>query len=222
MQARFYREVRFPQLFLAPNKAARSGWLLAAVLTLLTLFWLFYRAVVQPAWIGRLPDPAYELLRLVETANAITLALLWAVLGWRRWQRQRSTPLPPVVSVNDLYALSPGAFERYVGGLFRRKGYKVKLRGRSGDLGVDLEITRRDGRRAIVQCKRYRHTVGAEIVRELFGTLIHERVSHGFLVTTADISDAAREWAANKPLTLIDGDLLVQIATALAAEEADR
>jgi restriction system protein len=66
-----------------------------------------------------------------------------------------------------------------------------------------------------VQCKRYRNAIGPDIVRELFGTMIHERVHHAFLVTTASISDSAREWAAHKPMTLIDGPTLVQIAAAL-------
>ncbi|UCC50822.1 MAG: restriction endonuclease, partial [Anaerolineaceae bacterium] len=54
-----------------------------------------------------------------------------------------------------------------------------------------------------------------DIVRELFGTMIHERVHHAFLVTTADISDAARQWATHKPMTLIDGPTLVDIASSL-------
>ena len=52
-------------------------------------------------------------------------------------------------------------------------------------------------------------------MRELYGTLIHEKVAHAFLVTTADISDAAREWARGKPMTLIDGKMLVQVVTAV-------
>jgi restriction endonuclease Mrr len=52
-------------------------------------------------------------------------------------------------------------------------------------------------------------------VRELLGTMIHEQVHHAFLVTTADISPAAREWAQTKPMTLIDGQTLVALAEAL-------
>jgi restriction system protein len=114
-----------------------------------------------------------------------------------------------------MYELSPKAFEHYVAGLYRRKGYHVVVRGRSGDHGVDLELTSAGGRRAIVQCKRYRDTVGEEIVRGLFGTLLHETAHHAFLVTTADISAAARAWAAGKPMTLIDGTTLVEIAAAV-------
>jgi restriction system protein len=106
-----------------------------------------------------------------------------------------------------------------VAAIFRRKGYQVRLTGGSGDHGVDLELhDLRSSRRAIVQCKRYQNTVGEELVRELYGTLLHELAYHAFLVTTADISDAAREWAQGKPITLIDGAALVEIDAALFAE----
>ena len=114
-----------------------------------------------------------------------------------------------------MVALDPTAFETYVATLFRQKGYRVKHRGRRGDRGVDLELTDAGGRRAIVQCKRYRHTVGPDTIRELYGTMIHERVHHAYLVTTADISSAAREWAGYKPMTLIDGPHLLKIAASL-------
>ena len=72
---------------------------------------------------------------------------------------------------------------------------------------------------AIVQCKRYQNTVGAELVRELYGTLMHEKALHAFLITTADISSAAREWAQGKPITLIDGATLMAIAAALESSK---
>lgn len=216
MLARFNWQLRLPSRTLSthPGRGYRYGRILIIALTILFSLWLIYRYLVSPAWLASLPHVLLELSTLAEMAGGVTLALLWAVL-W--WYGRAHRAAPPVVRVDDLYALSPGDFERFVAELFRRKGYKVKLRGRSGDLGVDLEVTQPSGRRAVVQCKRYRSTVGSEVVRELFGTLIHERAVHGFLVTTADISDAAREWAYDKPLTLIDGATLVDIAAAMQA-----
>jgi restriction system protein len=204
------------QLTAVTRLAGRRGWRLITLLSLGFAVWLGYRYLGRPAWPERLPVTLVEILSLSEAAAAFTLSFLWLVLGWRAYRRGQGGQAPmPALSVEALYALSPADFERYVGRLFRRKGYRVRVRGRSGDLGVDLEITRRGGKRAIVQCKRYRHTVGAEVVRELYGTLIHERVAHAFLVTTADISDAARKWAAGKPMTLIDGDMLAQLTAVL-------
>lgn len=196
--------------------AYRRGIVLIGILTLWLLGWLILRWLLQPPWFDRLPTAFVEAIALVETAGAFTLAFLWAALGWqfRRGQRENGEP-PPIMTLDKLQSLSPKAFERYVAGLFRQRGYTVVLRGSSGDLGVDLELTGPQGRRAIVQCKRYQNTIGAEIVRELFGTMIHEGVMWAFLVTTAEISDAARDWAAGKPITLIDGATLLEVAWAM-------
>lgn len=183
------------------------------MLTAVYFIWLLIRAVSQPAWLTHLPSLLSELMRLAEIGWLATLLVLWGLVWWRNRQEE-TRPLAPL-SLEELYNLHPAEFERYVARLFRQKGYKASVRGRSGDLGVDLVVTRKGGKRAIVQCKRYRNTIGPDIVRELYGTLIHEGVSHAFLVTTADISDSARTWAQGKPMTLIDGPTLVAIAGSL-------
>lgn len=195
------------------SRGYASGWLILAFLSAFVGGWFMYRLLFRPEWPGALPPAVVELLNLVEVAAAFTLIVLWAGLLWRRGAGHASKP-GKALNLNQMYALSPKAFEHYVAGLFRRKGYRVIVRGRSGDHGVDLELSS-GGRRAIVQCKRYRDTVGEEIVRGLFGTLLHEAAHHAFLVTTADVSDAARNWAAGKPITLIDGPTLVKIAAAI-------
>lgn len=180
-------------------------------MTALFALWGLWRYGVAADVVSRAPGWVEDLLSLLTGAGFLTLLALWTLLYW---QRRKSGDLlsQPFMTVEQLYNLSPRAFEHYVAELFERRGYRVEIRGRSGDLGVDLALTRSDGRRAIVQCKRYRHTIGPEIVRELFGTMVHELAAHGFLVTTADISDSARAWAAGKPITLIDGRTLVGLS----------
>lgn len=194
--------------------AARRGLLIIGLLTAAFLAWSSYRAFVRPMWVTILPPALAELLSLLEAAAAFTIGFLWFAIWWRRGRG--TDPDLSSLGVDELYALSPSEFEQFVAVLFRKKGYRVQWRGRSGDHGVDLELVKPGGQRAIVQCKRYRNTVGPDIVRELYGTLIHERAVHAFLVTTADISDAAREWAQYKPITLIDGDTLAEVAAVLA------
>lgn len=195
------------------KKSRRHGRIIIFSLTAGYLIWLFVRIVSQPDWLSALPPILEELIQVAELAGLLTLALLWGVLWWRG-RREMPIAIQPLYREN-LYALNPYDFERYVATLFRSKGYRVQLRGRRGDAGVDLMLSQQGGKRAIVQCKRYRRPIGPDIVRELYGTLIHERVSHAFLVTTADISDSAREWAQGKPMTLIDGTSLAHIAAAL-------
>lgn len=200
------------------EKSVGSGRLIIVLLTAVFLLWLFVRLISQPEWLLALPSLWAELLRVAELAGLLTLGLLWGVLWWHGRQDQPHAIQP--LNRDKLYSLDPYDFERYVAALFRSKGYRVQLRGRSGDAGVDLMLTQRNGKRAIVQCKRYRRPIGPDIVRELYGTLIHERVSHAFLVTTADISDSAREWAQGKPMTLVDGASLAMIAAVLDEKSA--
>lgn len=184
---------------------ARSALAVAILLTALYLGWVVYRWALDPAWFGRLHPRTVELFDLAEWGGLVTLCALWGLIVWQaRRRRQRR----PTLTRAQLQAVSPAEFEQYVADLFRRKGYTVTLRGRSGDMGVDLELLKANGQRAIVQCKRYQNTIGPDVVRELYGTLRHERVAHAFLVTTADISRSARTWADGKPLTLIDGAML--------------
>ncbi|MCP4362767.1 MAG: restriction endonuclease [Chloroflexi bacterium] len=200
-----------PHLTTRPSTRPKmSSRLMIGILTAVYLLWLFVRLVSRPDWLANLPPTIDELLRLAEIAGFVTLTLLWLMLWWRG-QRKTAVTVHPL-DIEELYALNPYEFERYVADLFRRKGYRVKLRGRRGDNGVDLMLTQANGKQAIVQCKRYRNTIGPDIVRELYGTLMHERVAHAFLVTTADISHSARTWAQGKPMTLIDGAVLAHLA----------
>lgn len=191
---------------------SRLTWVLS-FLTGLFMLWALWRYGVAADSFARAPAWLGELAGLLTAAGFLTLIILWVVVGWQRIEAQRVGHVP-TMTLDELYALSPRDFEHYVAALFMRRGYKVELRGRTGDLGVDLALTQFDGRKAIVQCKRYRHSVGPEIIRELFGTMVHERAAHGFLVTTAEISDGARAWAADKPITLIDGQTLVRLGKA--------
>ena len=204
---------------LSYKNADRIGLLILSGGTAVFLLWLIYDIFYQPPWLQNLPPTLSEFVTLSETAGAFTLCFIWAALGWRWRHKKRAPASSPTLSVDEMYALSPGEFEKYVGQVFSKKGYQTKLRGGSGDHGVDVELTQENGKRAIVQCKRYRHTVGSDIVRELYGTLIHERAAHAFLVTTAEISHAARKWAQYKPLTLIDGETLAAIAVAVSTAD---
>jgi len=188
-------------------KPKLSTWLPLTGLTALFFVWI----LANPAWVG-------EFFRLMQMAAGLTLAVVWGVLLWK-WKRLSANSVP---TLDDLYALTPLEFEEYTAQLFQQKGYDVTMRGGSGDMGVDVLLTKENGQRAVVQCKRYRHTVGPDTVRELFGTMVHERVHHAFLVTTAPISENARKWAADKPLTLIDGTLLIEIAAALNAKNKEK
>jgi hypothetical protein len=117
-----------------------------------------------------------------------------------------------VQTLAQMLALDPAEFEIWIGMMFRLNGYRVRNTQYSGDHGVDIEVSKAPVNTGLVQCKRYRGTVGERVVRELYGTLIHERGDRAWLATTGAISRQAREWATGKPIELWDGQKLVELA----------
>ncbi|HZR03546.1 MAG TPA: restriction endonuclease, partial [Burkholderiales bacterium] len=93
---------------------------------------------------------------------------------------------------------------------------EVKITRASRDRGVDAVVFNSDplhGGKFVVQAKRYSNTVDVAAVRELYGTVLNEGANRGILVTTSHFGRDAHEWAANKPLTLIDGQNLLALLT---------
>jgi curved DNA-binding protein CbpA len=107
-------------------------------------------------------------------------------------------------TIEDLQRLSGDEFERLVASLFAKDGYRVLRRGGSGDEGIDL-ILEIAGARDAVQCKRWKTDIGSAVIREFYGSIIHMGARYGFVITTAAFSASARQFAAGKPIRLVDG-----------------
>lgn len=94
-------------------------------------------------------------------------------------------------------------FELGVAKVLMNKGYNVRHTGSSyGDQGIDLEL-KLDGKRIIIQCKAFRNYVSAGVVRELYGTLIHQKADEGWLIVTSGFYSGARTFAHGKPIRLL-------------------
>lgn len=190
----------------------QTGVLVLGSLIWLAIYgWLAVRLwAVGPAGAGM----AEALLGLLAVVTGVPV-----VLGWwhilRRWRARLRGGAWPALSLEQVRALSPAEFEDYVAQrIFARQGYSVENTPDVKDGGVDILVADAHGRRAVVQCKRYRGTVGESVVRDLYGTMIHNEALMAYLVTTGSISEAARRWAAGKPIGLIDGPRLVALSHA--------
>jgi restriction system protein len=109
-------------------------------------------------------------------------------------------------SVAGIDAMSGPQFEHYVAALMRRTGLRaVQVTGRAADLGADITASTADGRRVVVQCKRYAGSVGSPHVQRLNGTAwtIH-RADVTLLVTTGRLTASARDLAGRCGITVID------------------
>lgn len=114
--------------------------------------------------------------------------------------------------------ITPEAFEKLIQRLLRESGFtQVTVTGKTGDGGIDgkgiLRIGGILGFRVLFQCKRYKGSVGPNIVRDFRGAIVG-RADKGLLVTTGRftkeaINEATRDGAS--PIDLIDGDRLVEL-----------
>jgi len=118
----------------------------------------------------------------------------------------------------NLAAMDWEDFEHLIRELFEKEfckpGCEVKVTQASRDGGVDSVVFDPDpihGGKTVIQAKRYTNTVGVAAVRELWGTVLNEGAMKGILVTTADYGPDAYEFAANKPLVLLNGGNLLSL-----------
>ncbi len=115
-----------------------------------------------------------------------------------------------------LLNLTSAAFERLSQRLLRESGFvEVKVTGRSGDGGIDgVGIIRLGGLLGfpvLFQCKRYRGSVGPDVIRDFRGAMIG-RADRGLVITTGTFSrdakiEATRDGAP--PIDLVDGEQLL-------------
>lgn len=192
-----------------------GGLLLASLLWIGAYLWLGWRL-----WRGSmaLGDPLNILLVILAIGLGVGVILGWMRLwsGLRaRWRSRQTASGWSALSLEAMQALTPSEFEAYVAErIFARQGYAVINTPDVKDGGIDILVRDSWSRLAVVQCKRYSSTVGVSTVRDLFGTMIDAGATRAYLAASGRISDAARKWAADKPIELLDGQRLVQLAKA--------
>jgi len=187
----------------------QTPWLWLGAAALWIILWpavITLRAAGNLPWLPWWLPPLLALLHMLALAGPVWRSAREASKGElrRRFGKVRTLP--------QMLALQPDEFEVWSGMLFQLMGYQVRNTQYVADHGIDLEVSNRHVHRGVVQCKRYRGTVGEPVVRDLFGTMMHENADRGWLTTTGGISRQAHTWAAGKPIELWDGQKLVELA----------
>jgi len=115
-----------------------------------------------------------------------------------------------------LLEMPPDAFERLCQRLLRESGFiQVEVTGRSGDGGIDghglVRLAGLISFPVIFQCKRYRNTISASVVRDFRGAMVG-RADKGLIITTGSFTRGASSEATRDgtpPIDLIDGEQLI-------------
>src|SRR2546423_1545184 len=163
---------------------------------------------------------------LASVAPWIALIAIAAGVAGEVRRRWNSFLLSRATGLERIRLFSWRDFEAVVGEAYRKHGYVVSRRGGPlPDGGIDLEL-RRNGEKVIVQCKHWvNRKVPVQRVRELLGVITAEGADGGILVATNGFTRDALQFAAGKPLQLMDGEALVRLAGSsavrLAAESSE-
>jgi len=129
-------------------------------------------------------------------------------------ERVRQAWLAKLRTLEGLRALTPTEFEHAVGQMLVAHGYRdVTRTGGAGDLMADLTCTSADGRRAVIQCKRYgpESPIGSPEIQKFIGMVtVHHRAHLGIFVTSSSFTEPAKRLGEQHRgyLQLVDGDLL--------------
>ncbi|MFE9123726.1 restriction endonuclease [Streptomyces sp. NPDC007172] len=135
-----------------------------------------------------------------------------AVDGDQEWRAQEEAKAREL-SMAEVDSLSWQDFEKYVAGLCRRDGCRdVVVSGKSGDLGADVVGYLADGRKLVVQVKKYapERSVSSQDMQKFVGTA---RLEHGadvalFVTTCRTFTKAALGLAVRQDIVALHRDLL--------------
>jgi restriction system protein len=141
---------------------------------------------------------------------ALILLIPAPIAALNSWRKRRL--LDSQKGIDSIRALSWREFEELVGEAYRRQGYGVIENTSAGpDEGIDL-VLKKNGGLVLVQCKQWKSAkVGVNIVRELFGVITAKHATSGILITSGIFSQEAKNFAAGKPIDLVDGPQLLKL-----------
>ncbi|GGH17214.1 restriction endonuclease [Paenibacillus segetis] len=116
--------------------------------------------------------------------------------------------------IADIDKMDGFQFEKYLGYLFQAKGYKTQVTKAAGDYGADL-VLQKDGKKIVVQAKRYSKNVGIKAVQEAQASIAHYGAAEAWVVSNSDYTSAAYELAKSNKVKLINRDGLIEMILAM-------
>lgn len=127
-------------------------------------------------------------------------------------KKEQSKPKSSV----DFSAMKGVDFEGHLMGLLKENGF-TDVRGTpvTGDQGADL-IAVRDGKKIIIQAKRYEGSVGNKAVQEVACAVSYYGGDEGWVVTNSTFTKGAKELAQKTGVRLIDGRDLSRFSEIIA------
>lgn len=168
----------------------------------------------------------WALVTWIEVSFAAAAFPLFILAGWavadrtvriRRAREQRQLRAVQSTEIARYHTMSARQFEEAVAFLCERDGCRdVRVAGGAGDLGADVTATAPDGRRIVIQCKRYGPTtkVGSPDLQRFGGTCYSVHGAQvAAVVTTSVFTKPAADYARQHRITPYDETALAAWAT---------
>lgn len=154
------------------------------------------------------------------------LLLAWIIRrGIQRGRRIRREANPRKITMRDIDKMEDGSeFELYLFRLFQQMGYgEVYKTTSSRDFGADLVFVDRQGRRSVVQAKRYgaNHPVGLSAVQEIYASMRYYEADRSIVLTSARYTEACRTLAAVNGVKLLDREDLDELIVLFKSKRFD-
>ena len=141
---------------------------------------------------------------------ALPFAAVAAYLAYK--QLRRGSPVNVDERLAALRGMSWENFGLVIEEAYRRQGYAVEV---SKSAAFDFTLRGKD-RVTLVQCRRWKvNQVGVGPLRELHDAMARHDASDCVCIGTGSFSDNAREFAAGKRITLLNGLELVEMVGTL-------
>lgn len=145
---------------------------------------------------------------VVGFLGVVGIIVLMVIIQQKRAERLKRSGIAEIDKMDGVQ------FEHYLGHLFRSQGYRAEVTKAAGDYGADLVISK-DGKRIVVQAKRYKKNVGLKAVQEVQGAKAHYRANGAWVVTNSNYTEQAYQLAKSNGVRLIARDELVEMLLAM-------
>jgi len=135
-------------------------------------------AVLKAAW------PIFKPFAIVILAIS-TIRIALVLIKWTRLMR---------AGMPEIDRMTGRDFEEKIALLLESKGYRVHLTPYAGDWGADLVVSR-DGRRSVVQLKRWNRSINPKAVQEVVASKAKYGCEHAMIISNREFTRAAGELA---------------------------
>lgn len=101
-------------------------------------------------------------------------------------------------------------FEKFLLLHFKNLGYVGNLTPSTADYGADL-VLEKDGRKIVVQAKRWKQTVGIEAIQQVAGAIKHYHADKGMVITNSFFTENAYSLANSNGIELWDRKKVIEL-----------